>query len=131
MRTKIANKYIHCFNNNKLSLLLAVSHDVHCNAIDYLLELHQLHPIFTLWATSEPELAPILLAIAKAVEANAMAHQKLLENVPNDEREYVSYIEAVKNALSRRDSMQIEYEITVDVLAKRRLEKDQVQASLI
>lgn len=60
-----------------------------------------------------------------------MAHQKLLENVPNDEREYVSYIEAVKNALSRRDSMQIEYEITVDVLAKRRLEKDQVQVSLI
>ena len=95
------------------------------------MELHQLHPIFTLWATSEPELTPILLAIAKAVEANAMAHQKLLENVPNDEREYVSYIEAVKNALSRRDSMQIEYEITIDVLAKRRLEKDQVQASLI
>lgn len=95
------------------------------------MELHQLHPIFTLWATSEPELAPILLAIAKAVEANAMAHQKLLENVPNDEREYVSYIEAVKSALSRRDSMQIEYEITVDVLAKRRLEKDQVRASLI
>jgi len=60
-----------------------------------------------------------------------MAHQKLLENVPNDEREYVSYIEAVKNALSRRDSMQIEYELTVDVLAKKRLEKDQVQASLI
>jgi len=95
------------------------------------LELHQLHPIFTLWATSEPELAPVLLAIAKAVEANAMAHQKLLENVPNDEREYVSYIEAVKNALSRRDSMQIEYELTVDVLAKKRLEKDQVQISLI
>lgn len=95
-------------------------------AIDYLLELHQLHPIFTLWATSEPELAAILLAIAKAVETNAIAHQKLLENVPNDEREYISYIEAVKNALSRRDSMQIEYELTVDVLAKKRLEKDQV-----
>lgn len=85
-----------------------------------------MHPIFTLWATSEPELAPILLAIAKAVESNALAHQKLLENVPNDEREYVSYIEAVKSALSRRDSMQIEYEITVDEMAKRRLEKDQV-----
>lgn len=90
------------------------------------MELHQLHPIFTLWATSEPELASVLLAIAKAVETNAMAHQKLLENIPNDEREYVSYIEAVKNALSRRDSMQIEYEITVDLLAKKRSEKDQV-----
>lgn len=90
-----------------------------------------MHPIFTLWASSEPELESILLAIAKAVETNAVAHKKLLENVPNDEREYISYIEAVKNALSRRDSMQIEYEITVDVLAKKRMEKDQVLASYI
>lgn len=95
---------------------------------DYLFELHQLHPIFTLWATSEPELAPILLAIAKAIETNAVSHQILLENVPNYEREYVSYIEVVKNALSRRDSIQIEYEVTVDELAKKRLEKDQVLA---
>lgn len=63
------------------------------------------------------------------METNAVAHKKLLENVPNDEREYVSYIEAVKDALSRRDSMQIEYEITIDVLAKKRMEKDQVLAS--
>ncbi|TGZ55378.1 Sorting nexin-30 [Temnothorax longispinosus] len=110
----------------KLSAIDKINHRIHKERQDYLLELHQLHPIFTLWATSEPELAPILLAIAKAVETNAMAHQKLLEDVPNDEREYVSYVEAVKSALSRRDSMQIEYEITVDVLAKRRIEKDQL-----
>lgn len=85
-----------------------------------------MHPIFTLWATSEPELAPILLAIAKAIECNAMAHQKVLEDIPNKEREYISYIDAVKSALSRRDSMQIEYEMTVDDLGKKRMEKDQV-----
>lgn len=112
--------------SEKLSAIDKINHRIHKERQDYLLELHQLHPIFTLWATSEPELAAILLAIAKAVETNAIAHKKLLENVPNDEREYVSYIEAVKNALSRRDSMQIEYEITVDVLAKKRLEKDQL-----
>lgn len=92
-----------------------------------MLELHQLHPIFTLWATSEPELAPFLMAIAKAIECNAMAHQTLLESTPNEEREYISYVDAVKSALSRRDSMQIEYEITVEELAKKRLEKDQVR----
>lgn len=89
-------------------------------------ELHQLHPIFTLWATSEPELASILLSIAKAIESNAMAHQKLLENAHYEEREYIAYIDAVKNALSRRDSMQIEYEITVEGLAKKKVEKDKV-----
>ena len=94
---------------------------------DYLIELHQLHPIFTLWAASEPELAPILLAMAKAIEKNASAHQKLLGSVLCEEKEYISYIDAVKDALNRRDSMQIEYEVTVDELTKRRLEKDQVR----
>ncbi|XP_015592027.1 sorting nexin-30 isoform X1 [Cephus cinctus] len=92
---------------------------------EYLVELHQLHPIFTLWSTSEPELAPILLAIAKAVESNATAHQRLLDTVPTQEREYLAYVDAVKDALARRDSIQIDYEMTVDELAKRRQEKDQ------
>ncbi|CAK9818141.1 Sorting nexin-30 [Anthophora quadrimaculata] len=112
--------------SDKLSTIDKINHRIHKERQDYLLELHQLHPKFTLWATSEPELAPMLLAIAKAIDCNAMAHQKLLENVPNDEREYISYIDAVKSALSRRDSMQIEYEMTVDELAKKRLEKDQL-----
>ncbi|KAF3429178.1 hypothetical protein E2986_08524 [Frieseomelitta varia] len=113
--------------SEKLATVDKINHRIHKERQDYLLELHQLHPIFTLWATSEPELAPFLLAIAKAIECNAVAHQKLLENVTNEEREYISYVDAVKNALSRRDSMQIEYEMTVEELAKKRLEKDQIR----
>ncbi|KZC11407.1 PREDICTED: sorting nexin-30-like [Dufourea novaeangliae] len=112
--------------SEKLATIDKINHRIHKERQDYLLELHLLHPIFTLWATSEPELAPILLAIAKAIEFNAVAHQKLLENVPHEEREYISYIDAVKSALSRRDSMQIEYEMTVDDLTKKRFEKDQL-----
>ncbi|XP_071874279.1 sorting nexin-30 isoform X2 [Bombus fervidus] len=112
--------------SEKLATVDKINHRIHKERQDYLLELHQLHPIFTLWATSEPELAPFLLAIAKAIECNAVAHQKLLENVTNEEREYISYVDAVRNALSRRDSMQIEYEMTVEELAKKRLEKDQL-----
>jgi sorting nexin-7/30 len=36
------------------------------------------------------------------------------------------YIEAVKEALNRRDSVQIEYELTVEELKKKRVEKDVV-----
>lgn len=60
-----------------------------------------------------------------------MAQRKLVENVPNAEREYITYIDAVKNALSRRDSMQIEYEMIIDEIAKRRVEKDQVFVNAI
>ncbi|CAD1477482.1 unnamed protein product, partial [Heterotrigona itama] len=112
--------------SEKLATVDKINHRIHKERQDYLLELHQLHPIFTLWATSEPELTPFLLAIAKAIECNTVAHQKLLENVTNEEREYISYVDAVKSALSRRDSMQIEYEMTVEELAKKRLEKDQL-----
>lgn len=49
-----------------------------------------------------------------------------MENVPNDEREYIAYIESVKDALNRRETMQIEYELMADELAKRRAERDQV-----
>lgn len=89
-----------------------------------------MHPIFNQWSTSEPELAPLLLAMAKASESNGLAHQKLVENIPNDEREYIAYIESVKDALARRDTMQIEYELTVEELSKRRSEKDQVNCHI-
>ncbi|XP_043472791.1 sorting nexin-30-like [Leptopilina heterotoma] len=112
--------------SEKLATMDKISQRIYKERLDYLMELHQLHPIFTLWATTEPELEPILLAMAKAVETNAAAHKKLLDSVPCEEKEYVAYIEAVKDALSRRNSMQIEYEMTVDELSKRRLEKDQV-----
>lgn len=86
-----------------------------------------MHPIFTLWATSEPELARTLQAVAGAVESNASAHQKLLDTAVNEEREYITYIDAVKDALSRRDTMQIEYEMTAEELTKRKTERDQVR----
>ncbi|XP_015592028.1 sorting nexin-30 isoform X2 [Cephus cinctus] len=111
--------------SDKLSTIDKINHRIHKERQEYLVELHQLHPIFTLWSTSEPELAPILLAIAKAVESNATAHQRLLDTVPTQEREYLAYVDAVKDALARRDSIQIDYEMTVDELAKRRQEKDQ------
>lgn len=60
-----------------------------------------------------------------------MTQRKLVENVPNAEREYITYIDAVKDALSRRDSIQIEYEMIIDELAKRRVEKDQVFVNVI
>lgn len=97
------------------------------HSLDYLVELHQLHPIFTLWAASEPELAKALQAIASAIESNAAAHQKLLDTTVNEEREYVTYVDAVKDALNRRDAMQSEYELTVEELTKRETEREQVR----
>ncbi|KAJ1522132.1 hypothetical protein ONE63_002443 [Megalurothrips usitatus] len=97
----------------------------------YEAELNQFQQIFTLWATSEPELSPLLKAIASAVERNTEAQQKALLDTfsPNFEqplKEYLLYVDAVKEALQRRDAVQIEYELAVDELNKKRNEKEQL-----
>nr|CAD7599503.1 unnamed protein product [Timema genevievae] len=114
----------------KLSSIDKISQRIHKERQDYLYELHQLHPIFTLWSASEPELNPVLLALASAGERSAQAqHQVLVTYTPiivQPLKEYLLYVEAVKETLTRRDSVQIEYELTQEELNKRRLEKDQL-----
>ncbi|XP_063982456.1 sorting nexin-7-like [Diachasmimorpha longicaudata] len=110
----------------KLSHIDKINHRIHKERQEYVIELHQMHPIFTQWSTSEPELAPLLLTIARAVEANGAAHHKFVDNVSASEREYIAYVESVKDALTRRDQMQLEYELTMDELSKKRHEKDQL-----
>lgn len=84
-----------------------------------------------MWASSEPELARTLEAVAGAIESNAAAQQTLVDSAMNEEREYVTYVDAVKDALTRRDAMQIEYEMTVEELTKRRTEREQVSRGAI
>ncbi|KAJ8668156.1 hypothetical protein QAD02_009819 [Eretmocerus hayati] len=113
----------------KLSMIDKINRRIYKERQDYLFELHQLHPVFTLWATSEPELAKTLKAVAGAIESNAAAVQNLLRSNMSHEREYITYVDAVKEALTRRDCMQIEYEMTVEELKKRRTERDQIIGS--
>ncbi|XP_011298618.1 sorting nexin-7-like [Fopius arisanus] len=112
--------------SEKLSHIDKINHRIHKERQEYVVELHQMHPIFTQWSISEPKLSSLLLTIAGAVEANANAHHKFLENISAGEREYIAYVESVKDALNRRDNIQLEYELTLDELAKRRYEKDQL-----
>jgi hypothetical protein len=43
-----------------------------------------MHPIFTLWSASEPELSPVLLSIAAAIEHNTQAQQRVFVTyIPN------------------------------------------------
>ncbi|KAK7872738.1 hypothetical protein R5R35_011873 [Gryllus longicercus] len=118
---------------DKLLSVEKVSQRIQKERQDYLYELHQMHPIYTLWSASEPELSPALLAMASAVERNAQSQQHVLvtftTTIAQPLKEYLLYIDAVKEALARRDSVQIEYELTVDDLKKKRIEKEQLMAN--
>jgi sorting nexin-7/30 len=57
-----------------------------------------------------------------------MLHVFFFLNFLKPLKEYLLYIEAVKEALTRRDSFQIEYELTVEELKKKRGEKELVSS---
>lgn len=112
--------------NDKLNHIDKINCRIYRERQDYITELQQFYPIFNQWSLSEPELSSLLTSISKVIETNVSSNQKLNENISNDEREYVAYVESVKDALNRRDTMQIEYELTSDELLKRRSERDQL-----
>lgn len=123
-----ARDYINTLGE-KLGQLEKFGRRLHKERLAYQGELVQFHEIFSLWATSEPELSPLLKSIASAFERNTEAQQQILLDSfsPNFEqplKEYLLYIDAVKEALQRRDLVQIEYEAAVDELNKKRNEKE-------
>jgi len=45
-------------------------------------------------------------------------------------REYILYVEAVKEALARRDAIQMDYEMVLGGLSKKRAEKEMVRTEI-
>lgn len=50
---------------------------------DYLAELNEWGPIFTLWSNSEDKLSQALGAVAKSVEKNFLSMQELVSSCPH------------------------------------------------
>ncbi|XP_078575563.1 sorting nexin-30-like isoform X4 [Branchiostoma floridae x Branchiostoma japonicum] len=100
---------------------------------DYQQDLREFGPVFTLWSNSETELAPAMLGMASGVEKC----EKALDQQISDQehvfappvKEYILYAEAMKAVLKRRDSIQMEYELTVEDLSRKRNDREQLKMS--
>ncbi|XP_075235861.1 sorting nexin-30-like isoform X1 [Lycorma delicatula] len=113
----------------KLTSLENVGERVLKERKDYQIAYSHISPVLQRWASSEPGLRWILLDVARAADSCVMAHKaNLLDTFQQDFsqaiKEYLMYIDAIKEALARRDSIHVEYEITVDEISKKRGEKD-------
>ncbi|XP_039295525.1 sorting nexin-30 isoform X2 [Nilaparvata lugens] len=98
---------------------------------EFQMESTLMQPILMRWASSEAptEMNKVLLSVASAIDACTSAHRRNLLDTFNADfqqplTEYLMYVDAIKEALARRDSIQVEYEATVDKMAKKRGEKD-------
>ncbi|KAI0229395.1 Sorting nexin-30 [Lamellibrachia satsuma] len=127
------NDYVNAFGE-KLAVLERISQRIVKEQYDFLSELNEWGPVFTLWSNSEDRLQHALAAVAKSIEQCFLAMQALLDQTEmqfyQPLREYMLYIEAMKAVLRRRDAIQVEYEMTLEELNRKKDEKEQVSMSL-
>ncbi|EFA09917.2 sorting nexin-30 [Tribolium castaneum] len=119
--------------SEKLSSIEKISSRINKERIDFIVELNSYHPIFTTWATSEPELAALLQNIGCAVERNTAAQNMLVQSYPtvigNPIRDFLTYIDVVQDTIKKREAYQCAYENSLEELNKRHSEKDKLIAS--
>ncbi|XP_030624882.1 sorting nexin-30 [Chanos chanos] len=97
---------------------------------EYLVELREYGPVYSSWAAFEKELQEPLEGVAGCVANCCSALEELTEDMSEDFlpvlREYVLYIESMKNVLKKRDQVQAEYEAKLEAVAFRKEEKTPV-----
>lgn len=114
----------------KLISIEKISSRINKEHHDFVIELQGFYPIFTNWSVSEPELAIILHNISSAIEKSTYAQSAMISSysntVGNPIREFIMYIDVVKDTLHKRETYQHVYETSMEELTKKRTEKDQV-----
>ncbi|GLV44464.1 Sorting nexin 1 [Carabus blaptoides fortunei] len=119
--------YLHTLSE-KLIMIEKISNRINKERQDYIIELNNFYPVLSWWSTSEPHLAPLLQSMANAVERTSAAQNDMVQQhnsvVTSPVREFMMYIDVVKDVLNKRDNYQILYENSVEELMKKRTEKE-------
>lgn len=97
-------------------------------------EMQHLSREFEKWSCVEPTLGPLLSAISFALNVNSMHREEhLVKPIHNivlqPAKEYLLYIDSIKEALNRRDAIQAEYESSLQEVEKKKYEKESVMNS--
>ncbi|RZF32029.1 hypothetical protein LSTR_LSTR007107 [Laodelphax striatellus] len=117
--------------SEKLLALKQVGARIYKERKEWQMESALMQPILMRWASSEANnhMNKVLLSVASAIDSCTTAHRRNILDTFNHDfaqplTEYLMYLDAIKEALARRDAIQVEYEATVDRMAKKRNEKD-------
>ncbi|XP_030852264.1 sorting nexin-30 isoform X3 [Strongylocentrotus purpuratus] len=98
---------------------------------DYVSELKTYSPAFRLWSNSETELTTPLSKMADGVEICTQSIEDQNTYQETDflpfVKEYSLYTESIKTVLKKRDQFQMEHELAVEELNKKKNEREQLQ----
>uniref|UniRef100_T1HXK4 PX domain-containing protein n=1 Tax=Rhodnius prolixus TaxID=13249 RepID=T1HXK4_RHOPR len=120
---------------NHLSAKLIVIHDVAAKIqkerIELAYDIEEGKRAVENWLCLEPDLSYCLHGIRDALVSVLGSQKHLLQiystNIEQPLEEYLSYTDAVKEALNRRDAIQYNYESSRDETARKRIEKEQLE----
>ncbi|XP_029640927.1 sorting nexin-30-like isoform X1 [Octopus sinensis] len=128
----VMHDYVQSFGD-KLASVDRITQRILKEQSEYVEELNDWSPVYTLWSNSEDKLTPALLTMSRAIEANCVAIKESIDEIEESFcqplKEYMLYTEAVKTVLRRRDAIQAEYDWTIDELDKKKDEREQLKVS--
>ncbi|CAL8318039.1 unnamed protein product [Lota lota] len=118
-------EYLDTFNQ-KLGTMDRIAQRILKEQTEYLVELREYGSVYSGWAGSEDALQSPLEGVAGCVSTCCAAMEDLSEGMSQELlpvlREYVLYIESMKNVLKKRDQSQAEYEGRLEAAVIRRQE---------
>lgn len=118
-------EYLDTFSQ-KLGTIDRIAQRILKEQSEYLTELREYSSVYSSWAGSEEELRHPLEAVAGSVTTCCGSLDDLSETMSQDFlpvlREYVLYVESMKNVLRKRDQSQAEYEGRLEAAVLRKQE---------
>ncbi|KAL4635099.1 sorting nexin-7 isoform X1 [Arapaima gigas] len=128
----IMQEYVDSFGQKMVSLD-KVAQRIVKEQKEYLEELKEYGPVYTLWSGSEEELVEPLKGVAGCIDRCCRATEEqishLSENLVPLLHEYVLCADSVKAVLRRRDNIQAESEAKNDALANRKADREALKES--
>ncbi|XP_061096841.1 sorting nexin-7 isoform X2 [Conger conger] len=127
------DEYVDTFSQ-KITSLDRVAQRILKEQKEYLEELKESAPVYTLWSGSEEELVDPLKGVAGCIERCCRETEEqvaqLSENLVPALHEYVLCADTVKAVLRRRDNIQADLEAKSDALANKMAEKDDLKEEI-
>ncbi|XP_061657134.1 sorting nexin-30 [Syngnathoides biaculeatus] len=118
-------EYLDTFSQ-KLGTIDRIAQRILKEQSEYLAELREYGTVYSGWTSSEEELQRPLEGVGSSVSTCCGAVDELCENMGQDFlpvlREYMLYIESMKNVLKKRDQSQAEYEGRLEAAVLRKQE---------
>ncbi|CAH1801633.1 unnamed protein product [Owenia fusiformis] len=117
----------------KLGNLERISQRVYKEASDLAHSFDEWGPVFKLWSNSEEKLNQALSSIATATEKCNTALTEVVDGtdlqLTQPLKEYILYVDAVRDVLKRRDAIQAECQLTIEDSNRKKDEKEHVKIS--